>query len=151
MSGPTNKTSAALARGLANKDAALALRRAGNSYRLIAEKLECSRSYAHKMVSEALEDAKAQVAAHADDLRSEEISRLDGMLSKLYPKAEEGDVQAIDRVLKIGERRARLLGLDAPIRTALQGGGEDAPPIVSEARVMVYIPDNGRGAGSGGG
>lgn len=69
------------------------------------------------------------------------------MLTKAYPLAAKGDLQAIDRVLKIGERRAKLLGLDAPTRTALQGGGDDAPPIATttEATVTFYIPENGRG------
>ncbi len=142
-----NKTSAAHARATANREAALQLRRSGYGYRGIAEKLGISKTRAHELVQEGLEEAKAQIVAHADDLRSEELSRLDGMLAKVYDAAEKGDLQAVDRVLKIGERRAKLLGLDAPTRTALQGGGEDAPPIhtVTEAKVTFYMPDNGRG------
>ena len=69
------------------------------------------------------------------------------MLQGLWPRARKGEAAAVDRVLKIGERRAKLLGLDAPTRTALQGGGDDAPPIttVTEAKVTFYMPDNGRG------
>ena len=142
-----NKTSAAHARATANREAALQLRRSGYGYRGIAEKLGISKTRAHELVQEGLEEAKAQIVAHADDLRSEELSRLDGMLAKVYDAAEKGDLQAVDRVLKIGERRAKLLGLDAPTRTALQGGGDDAPPIhtVTEAKVTFYMPDNGRG------
>lgn len=140
-----NKTSAARARKLKNQAQVLALRRAGMPFSQIAIKVGISKSSAHQLVQEGLEDARKQIASSVDELRAEEISRLDGMLAKAYPIAAKGDLQAIDRVLKIGERRAKLLGLDAPARHALQGGGDDAPPIVSEARVTFYMPDNGRG------
>lgn len=141
----SNKTSAARARKLKHQAQALDLRRAGHSYAQISQKLGISRSSAHQLVHEGLDDARQQITASADELRMEELARLDGMLAKIYPKAARGDMAAADRVLKIGERRARLLGLDAPVRTALQGGGDDAPPIVSEAKVTFYMPDNGRG------
>lgn len=140
-----SKTSATTVRGVKNREAALDLRRAGWSFERIGEKLGITRQAAHKLVTGAMESARAQIAASTDELRMEEVSRLDGLLEKLWPKARKADAQAVDRVLKIMERRAKLLGLDAPIRTALQGGGEDAPPIVSEARVTFYMPDNGRG------
>lgn len=50
----------------------------------------------------------------ADDLRVLELDRLDVLLTGLWPKAINGDAPAVDRVLKIMERRASLLGLDAP-------------------------------------
>ena len=141
-----NKTSAAHTRATEHREKALQLRRAGHGYRVIGERLGLSKARAHQLVQEGLEEAKAQIVAHADELRTEEISRLDGMLPKLYAAAEAGDVQAVDRVLKIGERRAKLLGLDAPVRTSLQGGGDDAPPIAisADAKVSIYIPSNGR-------
>lgn len=48
----------------------------------------------------------------------------------------------MDRLLKIGERRARLLGLDAPTKTALTDPTGEKP---MEA-VQVYLPSNGRDA-----
>lgn len=139
-----NKTSTATARKLKHQELAIGLRRQGMSYSAIGRKLGLSKSRAHALVQLGLEDAREQIAAHADELRSEEIARLDGMLEKVYAKAARGDLQAVDRVLKISEARRRMLGLDAPLRTALQGGGDDAPPLVTESRVTFYIPDNGR-------
>lgn len=141
-----NQTSAAKARKLKHQEQALALRRAGYSYATIGRKLRLSKSRAHALVQIGLEETRTQISASTDELRTEELSRLDGMLAKFYPRAERGDIAAADRVLKIGERRAKLLGLDAPTRTALQGGGDDAPPIASttEATVTFYIPENGR-------
>lgn len=45
-----------------------------------------------------------------------ELARLDAMLTGLWPRARQGDVKAVDRVLKLGERRLALLNLAA--RTA---------------------------------
>lgn len=141
-----NRTSPAKARRLQLQEKAIDLRRAGVGFVEIGQKLGVSKSTAHRMVEAGMESARAQITASSDDLKAQELSRLDGMLLKLYPKAAKGDVQAIDRVIKIGERRAKLLGLDAPVRTALQGGGEDAPPIstVGETKVTFYMPHNGR-------
>jgi AraC-like DNA-binding protein len=48
-------------------------------------------------------------------------------------------LQAIDRVVKVSERRARLLGLDMPTKTALTD-----PSGEKESFVQFYIPHNGR-------
>jgi hypothetical protein len=142
-----NTTSAAKARKLGNQIKALELRRMGRGYVDIASTIGISKSQAHRLVKQGLADARAQVEANANELKVEEISRLDAMLGGLWAGARSGNVAAVDRVLKIMERRAKLLGLDAPVRTAIQGGGDDAPPVstVSETKVTFYMPDNGRG------
>lgn len=141
-----NKTSPARARRQKLQALALDLRRGGFGFVEIGQKLGVGKSTAHRLVQESMQDARSQIAASADELRADEISRLDGMLAKLWPKvAKKSDLAAMDRVLKIGERRARLLGLDAPVRTALEGGGDGTPPISTEAKVTFYMPDNGRG------
>jgi hypothetical protein len=38
-----------------------------------------------------------------------ELARLDAMLLGLWGRARKGDVAAVDRVLRIGERRTQLL------------------------------------------
>ena len=42
--------------------------------------------------------------------------RLERMLQAVWPLAEKGDPKAIDSAVKILEREAKLLGLDAPTR-----------------------------------
>jgi hypothetical protein len=140
-----NKTSAAKARSLDRQAKALELRRMGLGYAAIGDQIGVGKTQAHRYVVAGLEDARAQISASADELKSEEISRLDGMLQALWPRARKGEAAAVDRVLKIGERRAKLLGLDAPTRTALEGGGDGTPPISTQSSVHFYIPDNGRG------
>ena len=50
----------------------------------------------------------------------------------------------MDRLLKISERRARLMGLDAPTKTALTDPSGDKPMEL----VQVYLPSNGRDVAS---
>ena len=126
-----NSTSAAKARRLERQVKALELRRMGKGYAEIARTLGIGRSHAHRLVMAGLQDAVDQLRAQADDLRAEEISRLDGMLAGLWPDARRGNHGAVDRVLRIMERRARLLGLDAPVKLA-HGGDPDGPPVKAE-------------------
>ena len=45
-----------------------------------------------------------------------DLARIEAMIAPLWPDASAGVCAAIDRVEKLLGRRARLLGLDAPIR-----------------------------------
>lgn len=118
-----SKTAPARALSLQRQAQALELRRMGKGFAEIAAALGIGKSQAHRLVVAGMEDARQQIAASADDLRVEEVSRLDGMLAGLWPTARKGGVAAVDRVLKIMERRAKLLGLDAPERRELTGKG----------------------------
>ena len=88
---------------------ALELHLAGATYESIARAVGyASRSGAHKAVREALDALGG--AGHADGTSVDtELARLDAMLTGLWPKARRGDVAAVDRVLRIGERRMALL------------------------------------------
>lgn len=91
---------------------ALELRRRGLSYARIAQHLDyASASGAHQAVQRGL---TTTLQEPADDLRNLELARLDAMHQALWPRAVKGNVWAVDRVLSIMQRRARLLGLDAP-------------------------------------
>lgn len=144
-----NATSAAKARRLERQAKALELRRMGKGYVEIAGLLGIGKSQAHRLVTAGLADARAQVDAEASELKAEEISRLDAMLAGLWPDARKGQQGAVDRVLRIMERRAKLLGLDAPIRVA-QGGDKDAPPIQHQHAHALTDADLERIATSGG-
>ena len=94
---------------------ALELRKAGATYQVIADQLGyASAKGAHKAVASAL---KATLREAGDDVRALELERLDAMLLALWRRVQNGDERAIDRALKIEERRAKRLGLDTPIRT----------------------------------
>tara|TARA_R100000315_G_C5192390_1_gene112301 strand:+ start:175 stop:627 length:453 start_codon:yes stop_codon:yes gene_type:complete len=53
--------------------------------------------------------------------------RLDRIFTQAYLLARNGDMQAIDRCLKIEKRRAELWGLDAPKQHSLTGA--DGKPL----------------------
>lgn len=127
MMAATNKNSAQRAQGAKSREQALDLRRSGLSYQRIGDAMGISMARAHQLVAKAMEETHRAIAAGADALRAEEVSRLDGMLLALWPKAAGGDVTAVDRVLKIGERRAKLLGIEAPVR--IETTGKDGKPI----------------------
>jgi hypothetical protein len=94
---------------------ALELRKAGASNDQIAQQLGmCNRAAAWKLVQSALHEI---IREPAEDVLALEISRLDAMLLGCWTKAKSGDPHAIDRALRIMDRRASYLGLDAPKTT----------------------------------
>jgi len=89
---------------------ALELRKAGVSYRQIAEQLGYRGvSGAHSAVARALKKVIQEPSA---EVLSLELGRLDALLLALWTEAKRGSYGAIDRVLKVMDRRAKLLGLD---------------------------------------
>jgi hypothetical protein len=90
---------------------ALELRKAGYGFEEIGRALGLSTAGAYKVVQTAL---KATYREPADDVRKLELERLDRLTRGLWPRAIQGETEAIDRVLKLMTRRARLLGLDEP-------------------------------------
>jgi len=66
----------------------------------------------------------------ANEIRRLESARLDALHAKLWSSAMDGDMTAIAGVLRIMERRAKLLGLDAP--AGIRIGGERDHPIQVE-------------------
>lgn len=93
---------------------ALELRKAGAEFSDIARQLDYKdASGAYRAVRRALQRTIQQPA---NELREIEVARLDALLLGLWPEARKGNVAKIDRVLRIMQRRADLLGLDAPKR-----------------------------------
>jgi AraC-like DNA-binding protein len=96
----------------ARKDTeALRLRSDGLTYEEIARRMGCHKATALRRCERALGDIPREVA---DDYRKLEDLRLDELSVVLWPLVQEGNLQAIDRLLAISKRRAKLWGLDAP-------------------------------------
>ena len=111
---------------------ALELRAAGRKYREIAEALDYSSpQHAHRDVKTELD---ALVKGPALEVLSEELDRLDKMLQGLWSEARRGNVHAVDRVLRIMERRARYLGLDAPDRVEVDAIVRSPAELAQEIR-----------------
>lgn len=117
------------------------LRTQGKDWQAIADELGYSSpAVACKDASRALEQAVLQQNRNVDLMRQEELQALDALLREAWTVLKREHVtvshgkviidettgekllddapvlQAIDRILKIRERRAKLLGLDAPMK-----------------------------------
>jgi DNA-binding CsgD family transcriptional regulator len=114
----------------AERDAEAArLRSRGLSYRAIAAELGIDVHTAHDAVQRALQAIRAEGAVEA---RTIELQRLDGLWEAVLAVLErattepgtESDtrLKAVATLLKVQERRARLLGLDAETKVSVSGG-----------------------------
>ena len=100
---------------------ALELRKSGCSYRIIGEKLGVSHVTALGDVHTALKAIAIIQDASAKDLLLLELARLDDMQLALAKQVRAGHLGAIDRTLRIMERRSRYCGLDSPERQERSG------------------------------
>ena len=101
------------------KKEALQLRLEGMTYAEIAERMGKSVSTVHGYVADSLAEVTKEVS---EQLRDVEAARLDALQHAIWERAIDGDLSAMDRVIKIVDRRARLLGLDAPQQVAVNNG-----------------------------
>lgn len=114
---------------------ALKLRTAGASYDTIAERLNyADGSNARRDIQAALKDV---IREPAQEVLTLELSRLDQMLLGLYRKAIGGDVAAVDRVIRIMDRRAAYLGIDAPKESSVDIKTDSRERILSRLEVLA--------------
>ena len=112
---------------------ALALRREGATFSEIGEALGINRSAAHKAVSKALDELAQLSEGEVISLRALELDRLDVLQRAIWMQAMDGVLPAVDRLLRIMERRAKLLGIDAPTKhtaTSMDGEEERMPGLL---------------------
>jgi hypothetical protein len=99
------------------KAKAVEMRKLGFTYQKIGDELGVTLSAAHKMVTTALQELNEKAAEGAAEVRRLELERLDEWQVRIAKEAQSGNtLGAIDRGLRIQARRAKLLGLDAPVR-----------------------------------
>lgn len=106
---------------------ALEMRVAGVGFKRIAVKLGYSaESGAFHAVKAALKKTSRE---QPEDLRNVEEDRLNVMLFAIWPEVRSGNLTAISTALKIMERRAKMRGLDEPIRTDNKHSGSGGGSI----------------------
>lgn len=110
------KTSNSKARLADLRKRAMQCRLSGMTYIQIGEALGISNRAAFHHVKHEIDAAIAQTAEAAEQVRQIELERLDSLMTGLWLRRQEEGV--IDRILKIQDRRARYLGLDAPTKVA---------------------------------
>jgi hypothetical protein len=91
---------------------ALEQRKRGRTFQQIGSLLGISRQAAHKLVKTELDRLKKQCNELAEETRTLELLRLDSLQFAFWGKATRGDTKACHQVLKVMERRSKLLGLD---------------------------------------
>lgn len=107
------------------REKALDLRRAGASLRDIGRALGVSHVTAKEYLDDAMKDLQAAQNEKAEATRAVELDRLDRLHMAAWPLATGKDTdadtrfKAIDRLVRIADRRAKLLGLDAPAKAEL--------------------------------
>jgi hypothetical protein len=115
---------------------ALELRKRGMNYTQIGEKLGCARSTACRYVLSELENLADKCREEAVHVRDLELQRLDALYLVAYAEVEDGNIPAIDRCLRIMERRAKLLGLDAAEKVEHSGD-----LVINLRSVDMGVPD----------
>ena len=105
------------------RQTALSLRKSGASFRAIAAHISTipgnegySEGRAHADVSACLKEINEKTSLDTEEYRSLELERLDTAQLAIAKKVQAGDLGAIDRWLRLSERRSKLLGLDAPVK-----------------------------------
>ena len=91
------------------------------NYTQIGKTLGCARNTACRYVLSELENLADKCREEAAHVRDLELQRLDDLYLKAWEAVEGGDLPAIDRCLRVQERRAKLLGLDAAQKVDVQG------------------------------
>jgi hypothetical protein len=120
---------------------ALALRLRGHTYADIGDQLGVTLEGARQAVQRGMAEIRTQTAETAVEVREQEAARLDRMLVRLERMADQADdattaLAIQDRLLKIQDRRARLLGLDLQ-RLELTGANGGPIQIAAIQRVIV--------------
>lgn len=124
---------------------ALALRIGGATLAEIAEVNGCAISTVHADIQRCLSDIPRQ---EADELRAQEVTRLDKLQRACWTPAMDGDLAAIGRALRIIDRRAKMLGLDAPQQVEVTGVDVDLDATVERLLIVakaVAAGDGGAG------
>jgi predicted transcriptional regulator len=139
-----NKTNQTTAEAIANKERvrkAIELRVQGFSLDEVAGELGWnSPQAASKAIKTALNKA---VIEDATAYKILQIQRLEKAIAKVLEKAEKGNLFAVRELVRLSKRLSELVGCDAPSKFAETDiKGNDKP------KVIVYLPDNNRNAGS---
>lgn len=93
---------------------AIQYRIAGLSYEAIGKRLGISGVSVAKLIKRALQTYYSRIGEEIEVLRRIELERLDVAQSAIWNGVVNGDLEAIDKFLRISARRSALLGLDSP-------------------------------------
>ena len=101
---------------------------AGLTEREIAEQLKVAKTTVHRDLEHVRKSRREELSVAADTERDKELARLERLWSRWIVAAERGDDRAAAILLRIADRKAKLLGLDAPVRSEVTGA--DGGPLI---------------------
>ena len=110
---------------------------AGLNYRTIAKALGVSPATICKDFKAIIAEWRKEQTEIIDDWALLENSRLEVMINGLWDSARKGNHAAIDLILKIMERRAKLFGLDAPVAAKIKAKHVAIRPAVAGDRLVL--------------
>lgn len=118
MAARGNKNKGEKEKAVERKYEAFELRKTGLSYRAIGASLDLSCGQAYQDVMWVLKTIIDDHKEEVEIMRQMEVERLDAYIESLDWKKNKGDFRTIELLLKIQDRRAKLLGLDMPFKIA---------------------------------
>lgn len=93
---------------------------AGKPMEAIASEFAVTRQTISNDLRKALETQERDTLSGAAELRQIQSSRLTQALDAIWLRIKEGNIEAIGMFIRLCEREAKLLGLDAPTRVDLR-------------------------------
>lgn len=119
----------------------LKLRKMGLDAQQISGELDVPVDRVRNIISSALKALSKEMKGQAEQIRSLELTRLDELQTAIWADCMDGKLTAIDRVLKIMERRSKLVGLDAPERVDIKADMKLEHMKEAKDRLMSKILD----------
>lgn len=116
---------------------AVEMRLQGYRYHDIAQKLGVTEVAVYYMIKRTLEHWNEDLKEKVPQLRQMELARLESYIKSLQKKIHYGDVKAIQAAVRVHERIARIMGLDAPTSIKHSGEGEGGAISVEVFRQMI--------------
>lgn len=131
---PPRRTGTAVLAARDKQRRALELRTEGRTLDQIADELGyASKSGASKAITAALDRHEA---AAVDEYRDLEAARLNELQRAVWPLAVTGDIAAVTACVRIIDRRAKLLGLDAPVLVDVNASASTVDLDAAVSRIM---------------
>lgn len=118
------------------------LRRGGLTWDLIAQRV----GYKHPASArDAYMRASARIVRDdVEAIRRTEEDRLDLAQSAIWAKVLQGDLTAVNTLVRVMERRAKLLGLDQPVRIQAEVVTYDANGISDELARIIELANSSK-------
>lgn len=113
------------------REQATKLKLAGWSYRDIAAHLKCSLGTVASDIGAVLQRAQEKSEDYIERERAISVARLEKAVQGIWPNVESGELDAVDRLVRIEARRARTIGFEAPEKRELTG--KDGGPIKTQS------------------